>query len=44
MPDETHDIQENEYNSFRPLIKSLVRALLFSVGMVFIIYLFLTLK
>jgi len=44
MHDETHEIRENEYNSFRPLIKSLVRALLFSIGMVFIFYLFLTLK
>ncbi|MDK2976821.1 MAG: hypothetical protein PWP06_1296 [Candidatus Marinimicrobia bacterium] len=44
MHDETQKIRDNEYNSFRPLIKSLIRALLFSVGMVFIFYLFLTLK
>ncbi len=44
MHDETHDMITKDYNSFRPLIRSLIRALLFSVGMVFVFYLFLTFK
>lgn len=43
MQDDAQEMK-HDYNSFRPLIKSLIRALLFSVGMVFIFFLFLTFK
>jgi hypothetical protein len=43
MHEETRNIKTDYYN-FRPLIKSLIRALLFSVGMVFVFYLFLNFK